>query len=278
MSKNCIQTVLVSDTHIGHKKGLKSDTAKEDGIHSAFYDKRQEVLWESWKEFTKQYHDPDVLLLNGDIPDLLSFRSKEDEMWTHNAGEIREEAVKLMKMFGKPKKIFAIKGTPAHVDSEHLTLERDIAKELGAQQYHNRPLHPFMLINLAPETAKEAAVYHVTHHLNATTAWYRGTAPAKAQVSLMLNESHFIDRKVWGRIIGIIRSHVHHFWYEESDSRRMIVNPAWQLQTNWMVQKMSETPPDIGSVILNHHKDGSFWRERYRVQASRVRPPVFQAI
>ena len=277
MSKNCVQTVLVSDTHIGHKKGLKSDSAENEGEHSPFYDKKQEALWDAWKEFTKLYRNPDCLILNGDIPDLLSIRSKEDEMWTKDAGEIRREAIKLIKMFGSPKKIFMVKGTPAHVDAEHLVLERDIAKEIGAQLYQNRPLHHFIVVNLAPPGA-DPVIYHVTHHLNSTSNWYRGTAPAKAAVSIMLNESHFIDRRIWGRITGIIRSHVHHYWYEESDSRRMIVNPCWQLQTNWMVQKMPETAPDIGSVILNHHKDGSFWKERFKVEGAKLRPPVFQAM
>lgn len=270
------KTVIVSDTHVGHDLGLKSDTAKHKDRESGFYNQTQEVIWEGWKEFTKRHKNPDCLILNGDIVDVLTFSRKENEMWTANAGEILEESVKLIKMLGKPKKLFVVKGTASHVDAQHITLERDLAERLDAHMYRFRRLNKALLINLAPEGAEQKQVYHVTHHMSSTTGWYRGTAPAKAMASLMLNEGHFIDRKVWGKIVGIIRSHVHHAWYEESTSRRMIVNPCWQGQTNFMIEKMPETPPDIGSTVLYHSKDGSFSKERFLVPVEKLRLPVFQ--
>ena len=273
---NIHQTVIVSDTHISHDQGLKSDTALHKDKHSDFANKNQEVIWEGWKEFTKKYRNPELLLLNGDLIDLLNISRQEDELWTNDAGEMRIEAIKLLKMFGTPKKIIMIKGTDAHVDANHIQLERDIAEDLQAHKYRNRRLNNFALINLAPEGAVAPQVYHVTHHMSSTTGWYRGTAPAKAMGSLMLNESHFIDRKVWGKIVGIIRGHVHFGWYEESTSRRMIVNPCWQGATNFMIKKMPESPPDIGSTVLYHHKDGTFNRKLFLIETSKLRPPVLQ--
>lgn len=273
---NVHQTVIVSDTHIGHDLGLKSDTARHKDKLSGFASKNQEIIWEGWKEFTKKYKNPDLLLLNGDLVDLLTISRKENEMWTSSALEMKTEAVKLMKMFGTPKKIIVIKGTSAHVDAQHITLEKDIAEELHAHKYQNRILNNFALINMAPEGSTHAQVYHVTHHMPSTTGWYRGTAPAKVMASLMLNESHFIDRRIWGKIVGIIRGHVHHAWYEESTSRRMIVNPCWQGATNFMIEKMPESPPDIGSTVLYHHKDGTFNKERFLVEVEKLRPGVLQ--
>jgi len=273
---NSLTTVIVSDTHIGHDRGLKSDTAmhkeKTDSLN-----KIQEAMFEKWKELAKKYRNPDCLILNGDIPELLTITKKESECWTTDATEIKDEANKLLKMFGKPKKIFAIKGTPAHVEADHLRLEEEIARDLGAEVYHFKHVWPYRLIDLAPAGSKKPALYHVTHHISATSGWYRGTAPAKAMVNLMLNESHYIDRRIWNKIVGLIRSHVHHFWYEESVSRRMIINPCWQGATNWMIQKMPETPPDIGSVILVHHKDGEFEIKKELVPVEEIRPPVFKA-
>ncbi len=273
---NIHQTILVSDTHVSHDLGLKSDTALHKDKPSSFANKTQETIWEGWKEFTKKYRNPELLLLNGDIIDLLAISRQENEMWTDNASEMKTEAVKLLRMFGTPKKIIMIKGTPSHVDAHHITLERDIADDLQAHKYRNRRLNNFALINLAPEGSEKPQVYHVTHHMSSTTTWYRGTAPAKSMASLMLNESHFIDRKVWGKIVGIIRGHVHHAWYEESTSRHMIVNPCWQGATNFMIQKMPESPPDIGSTVLYHHKDGTFNKERFLVEVEKLRPPVLQ--
>lgn len=273
---NVHQTVILNDTHIGHDLGLKSDTALHKDKISGFANHTQEVIWEGFKEFTKKYRNPDLLLLNGDLVDMLTISRKENEMWTSSALEMKNETVKLIKMFRTPKKIVVIKGTSAHVDSQHITLEKDIAEELHAHKYRNRVLNNFALINLSPEGSDYPQVYHVTHHMSSTSGWYRGTAPAKAMVSLMLNESHFIDRRVWGKIVGLIRGHVHHSWYEESATRRMIVNPCWQGQTNFMIEKMPETPPDIGSTVLYHHKDGSFNQERFLVAIDKLRPGVIR--
>lgn len=274
---NSLQTVIVSDTHIGHDVGLMSDTALNEKGNKVDLNKWQAPIFEKWKEITKKYRNPDCLLLNGDIPDLLNIRRQESEVWTGDATAMKVEAVKLIKMFGKPKKIFMIKGTDVHVTAEHIRLEEDIAKDLGAEIYQNRRVYPYRLLNLAPEGGKNQ-IYHVTHHMSATSIWqYRGTAPSKAMASLMLNESSFIKRTDRDKIIGLIRSHVHHFWYEESTSRRMIVNPCWQAQTNYMIRKMPENRPDIGSVILTHYKDGEFDLVKELVPTEKQRPPVFQA-
>jgi len=274
---NKLTTVIVSDTHVGHDVGLMSDTARDSTGRSVELNKYQEPLWDKWKEIAKKYHNPDCLLLNGDLCDLLNIHRQEPEVWTSDSLTIRNETVKLINMFGKPKKTYVIKGTPAHVTVEHVKLEEEIAQDLDSAIYQNRRVYPYRLINLAPLDGVKQ-IYHVTHHMSATSIWqYRGTAPSKAMASLMLNETSFIKKSDKQKIIGIIRSHVHHYWYEESTSRRMIVNPCWQAQTNFMIQKMPENRPDIGSVILTHHKDGTFDKVIELVPSEKQRPPIFEA-
>lgn len=276
MSKNSLTTVLVSDTHIGHDCGLMSDTA-EHKEKIVGQNKWQEPIYDHWKYVTKKYKNPDCLILNGDIVDLLQKRSDESETWTQDTLEIKTEAKKLINMFGKPKKIYLIKGTPAHVTAEHIRLEEDIANDIKADIYQNKRVFPYRLIDLSPEGAKPQ-IYHITHHISSTSIWqYRGTAPSKAMASLMLNESSFLKKSDLHKIVGIIRGHIHHFWYEESLSRRMIVNPCWEAQTNWMIQKMPENRPEIGSVILTHYLDGEFDMKKEMLQSSKLRPPVFKA-
>ncbi len=254
-----------------------SDTAIKTGREKFVEQtKTQEITFGFWKELCKKHHNPDCLILNGDIPDLFNKYRQEGETWTRNSLDIRNEAVKLIKMFGIPKKIYFIKGTPVHTDSEFITLEEDIAQELKAEIYRNKRTYPYRLINLAPSGAPRA-IYHITHHISSTTAWHRGTAPARAMMHLMLNESHFIKKTDIDKIVGLIRGHVHHFWYEESVSRRMIINPCWEGATNYMIQKMPESPPDIGSVILYHHKDGTFNMEKMLIPNQPLRPPIFEA-
>jgi len=150
------------------------------------------------------------------------------------------------------------------------------AQTLDAQIYQGRRVYGYRLINLAPEGGIRQ-IYHITHHMSATSVWaYSGTAPSKAMASLMLNESSFIKKTDLNKLVGLIRSHVHHFWYEESASRRMIVNPCWQAQTNFMIRKMPETRPDIGSLVLTHYKDGTFDMIKELIPSEKQRPPVFQ--
>jgi len=114
--------------------------------------------------------------------------------------------------------------------------------------------------------------------MGSTSAWqYRGTAPSKSMATLMLNESHFIDRSIWKRISGIIRAHVHHYWYEESASRIMLVNPCWQLATPFMLKVMPESVPDIGGTQLEVHKDGTIKHKRFIMDSNVMMPPVFKA-
>lgn len=269
-------SVLVSDTHIGHDCGLMSDSAlhKDKEITQ---NRWQEPIYDHWKYVCKKYQNPDCLILNGDIVDLLQKRSDESETWTQDITEIKTEAIKLIKMFGNPKKIYFMKGTPAHVTAEHIRLEEDLAKDLKTEIYQNKRVYPYRLIDLAPLGAKPQ-IYHITHHMPSTTIWqYRGTGPSKSMASLMLNESSFIKKSDLNKIVGIIRSHVHHFWYEQSLSRRMIVNPCWEAQTNWMIQKMPENRPEIGSVILTHYADGEFDMKPEMLASSKQRPPIFKA-
>ena len=273
---NKLTTLIVSDTHIGHDCGLKSDTALHKGKIDT-QNRWQEPIYDHWKELCKKYKNPDCLILNGDIVDLLQKRSDESEVWTQDTVEIKKEAAKLIRMLGTPKKTYFIKGTPAHVTAEHIRLEEDLANELKTEIYQNKRVYPYRLIDLAPKGA-QPQIYHITHHLSSTGMWQnRGTAPSMAMATLMLNESSFIKKTDLNKISGIIRSHLHHFWYEESASRRMIVNPCWEAQTNWMIQKMPENRPEIGSVILTHYLDGEFDMKKFILPNENQRPPVFRA-
>ena len=311
MSNKVATTGFLNDFHSGSNVSLMHpDAYNSDGERSVNMNKYQEGLWNYWKELAKNWKGKlDCLVLNGDLCELMMPRNRMTECWTGNPIDQVMNVVRLIDMI-KPKKCYIIRGTPYHVDSDGLHVEELVGKYLTkgfnggddkedydeqdnsdkyeyykgikpvtkCVKYRGRYALEFRLINLAPQKAKPK-VWHITHHMGSTGAWqYRGTAPSKAMSTLMLNESSFIDRKIWNRIFGIARAHVHHFWYEESHSRVMLVNPAWQLQTPFMFKVMPENVPDIGGTLVYHHSDGHFEKKKYLMSNDVRRPPVFRGI
>ena len=237
---------------------------RHEGGRSVGMTYQQGLMFEHWKEVAKKWRDPDCIVLNGDLIDGPAKADRGSSVWTVDMDNQAQEFKKLFKYWGKPKKIYAVIGTPYHVNIDAIKIEEQIARDIGAERENSRYATEAKLINLAPDstfkTDKEKIV-HVAHHMGSTKVWmYRGTAPSRAMAMMMLNESHFLERS--RKIFGIIRAHVHHYWQEKSSSRLMQVLPCYQLQTPFMYKIMPESPPDLGSVQFNFHEDGT-WEDEY---------------
>ena len=258
------RTVFINDTHVGSNVGLMTDSAEHEGGRSVGMTYQQGLMFEHWKEVAKKWRDPDCIVLNGDLIDGPAKADRGSSVWTVDMDNQAQEFKKLFKYWGKPKKIYAVIGTPYHVNIDAIKIEEQIARDIGAERENSRYATEAKLINLAPDstfkTDKEKIV-HVAHHMGSTKVWmYRGTAPSRAMAMMMLNESHFLESS--RKIFGIIRAHVHHYWQEKSSSRLMQVLPCYQLQTPFMYKIMPESPPDLGSVQFNFHEDGT-WEDEY---------------
>ena len=251
-------TVFINDLHSGSKYGAMTDKAC-DADNKVSMSKNQEPLYEHLKMVAKKWRNPDYIVMNGDLIDGPAKADKGTTVWTTNVDAQAQDAKRIINMFGKPKKYFCIGGTPYHTKESTVNIEEQIARDLGAVMEGNRYSTEAKLINLAPDKTANTAnerIFHITHHMGATKNWqYRGTAPSKTMATLMLNESHFLERT--RKIYGIIRAHVHHYWQEKSSGRLMQVLPCYQLQTPFMFKIMPESPPDIGSVRFTIHDDGT---------------------
>jgi len=283
MSKNIAITGILNDFHSGSNVSLLHPHAYNlNGGRKVDMNKYQKGLWEFWEnKIVPRWKDLDCLVLNGDLCELMMPRQAITECWSRDPIDQINNVYELVKMLS-PKKIYIIKGTPYHVVDNGTHVEEQLGstfadRGMNVVQYQHKYAYEYRMINLAPKDGKPR-VFHVTHHMGSTGVWqYRGTAPSKSMATLMLNESHFIDRKVWKRISGIIRAHVHHYWYEESANRVMLVNPCWQLATPFMLKVMPESVPDIGGTQLEIHKDGTIAHERFLMDSNVMMPPVFKA-
>jgi len=293
-----LRTGIINDLHSGSTVSLKHpDSFNTNSGLDPGLNRYQVGLWEFWKsEIVPKFKNLDCLILNGDLCELMQPRNRMTETWSPDPIDQVVNVLRLISML-QPKKTYITRGTPYHVQDGALHVEELVGKYLNdgfdgtdvdekysfkipkatnCIKYQNRFALEARLINLAPAKS-EPRVFHITHHIASTSAWqYRGTAPSKAISTLMLNESHFIDRKIWKRITGILRAHVHHYWYEESANRMMLVNPAWQLQTPFMFKVMPESPPDIGACQIIIENDGWIHHRKHILDSKVTRPPVFR--
>lgn len=276
---------------------MHEDAWNTEGERPVEFNKYQERVWEFWKnDLVKKFRGVKCLILNGDLCELMQPRNRMTETWSSDPIDQAVNVARLIDML-KPKITYIVRGTPYHIKDGGLHVEelvgRTLSEGFDGKESENEKFQDLKisritkcpkqfgryapqhrLINLAPPHA-EPRVFHVTHHMPTTGVWqYRGTGPSKSTATLMLNESHFIDRKIWNRISGIIRGHVHHYWYEESANRYMLVSPAWQFQTPFMAQKAPENIPDIGFVSIICHKDGHVDHRKYFLDTRVTHLPV----
>jgi hypothetical protein len=273
------RTVFINDTHCGSNYGLMSDDAQNEDGRSVGMSYQQGMMLDHWKEVAKRWRDPDCIVFNGDLIDGSAKADRGSSVWTVNMDTQAQDFKKLFSYWGKPKKLFAVIGTPYHVNVDAIKIEEQIARDLGAEREMSRYATEAKLINLAPDSTyktENERIVHVAHHMGSTKVWmYRGTAPSRSMAMIMLNESHFLERK--RKIFGIVRAHVHHYWQEKSTNRLMQVLPCYQLQTPFMYKIMPESPPDLGSVQYTFHEDGTWEDEHAMMKTKITRPKVHQA-
>ena len=262
-----VVSVILNDLHAGSRFSPGPD---------------QPVLMDFFKKLAKKWRNPDKLILNGDLIDGLQYRSNLDECWTTDlqkqADFAREEEI---KPYGA-KTHYVIRGTPYHTQTKGVDLEEYIGKQLGAVKENvlgeERYSTQFKLISMAPKGAQEPKVLHFAHHL-AGSKWfaYYGSALAREMNNMMLNESHWVDRQVHGKVWGIVRAHVHYFWYAESDSRIMLVCPPWQLATPFVNKIHASSPPlgSLGAVRITVHEDGTYDVEKELLKTKELLPKVW---
>jgi len=271
-------TVFINDTHCGSMYGLMSDKAKMEDDRDVGFTKNQESIFEHWKLCAKEWKNPDCMVLMGDLIDGRARYDNSTSVWTPDMDRQAQDFHKLIKYWGKAKKVFSIMGTPTHVMDATIKVEEQIGRDMGAVKENGNHTTYAKIINLAPDQTyktKQERLFHVAHHIGGTRVWmYRGTAPSRAMAMMMLNESHFLDRE--RKIFGIVRAHVHHYWQEKSTSRVMQVLPCWQLQTPFVFKIMPESAPDIGAVRFTIHEDGTFEDEVMPLPNSKVRYKVHQ--
>jgi len=271
-------TVFINDTHVGSQVGLISDTARDGDDRKIGMIHDQEIIFDHWKETAKKWKNPDCMVLLGDLVDGRAKYDNSTSVWTPDMDVQAQEFQRLLKYWGKPKTVFSIYGTLTHTRDATIKVENQIARDLNAKREHGKYTTFDRFVNLAPDktlnTDKEK-IFHLAHHVGSTRVWmYRGTAISKAMAMMMLNETHYIEKK--RKVFGIVRGHVHYYWIEKSTSRVMQCLPCWQNKTEFLYKIAPESAPDIGCVRYLIHDDGTFEDELLALPSKGLRRDVQQ--
>lgn len=246
--------IVVSDTHCGCQFGLCPPEVALDSGSVVTYSDLQEKLWAHWVYFWETFVPevtegrPFVVVVNGD-----SIEGRHHNTTTQITAnlavqrKIAAECFRSAFAFSKPKRLFFVRGTEAHV-GQSAEDEEGFAERLKAvpDEFGN-----FARNELWLQVGRGTA--HFLHHI--------GVAGSQAyETSALMREyaESCVESARWGYQPPdwIVRSHRHRcteIRVPSSNGRATVITtPAWQLKTPfaYRVAGARQTSPQIGGIAL----------------------------
>ena len=251
--------LCISDTHIGSTVAVRKPEFELDDGDTTFASPGQRWLWDRLLEVAnkaKKYKP--ILVLNGDIAEG-DFKNRSYQMITRNKATIKSLAVDTLDPLCKiAKKIYVVRGTPAHVGkSAHL--EEEIAKDFGAEgpseKVYSHWYLPLMIDNIQVDIA---------HHTTAGGKPFSAASAANRTADRVMQE-YLREREPLPHLV--LRSHVH-LWSDSYDlfPIRAIHLPAFTFATEFVNRIAPGTIADIGAVMV--HISGN----KYEVEKIQFKP------
>ena len=236
--------VVVSDLHVGSIFGLMppgfvSVSGAPEG-NEVNLNIGQKYLWECWTDLCSRLKKMKVaaLVFNGDCIDGKQRKSEGAGLCLNRCSDQAAAAAvvarTIQKACGFPK-TYVIKGTPYHSGTAGDEEDR-FAKEINA----GRALR-FLDLDI------DGVVLNFLHGIGVGGGLYRATS---------------MDREaMWSALAGkegravkadcLIRSHAHYFLHLEFGSKHGVVNPCFQLQTDYALKSSQyRMLPEIGNTII----------------------------
>lgn len=203
------RVVIVSDFHCGSTYGITPPSEFKASHHR----KLHEETWKEYMRIVRQWHQPDILIINGDAIEGNQSRQGGAELLTPDRSVQCDMAVKVIKQW-EAKKIYMAYGTPYHVGQEAEDFERGIAQRLGAVIEG----HLYLKI--------EGLVFDIRHKISTSVIPHgRATALLRELMWALLKEVADTGPKV----DVIVRSHAHYHISIKQPGKQAIITPGLQL-------------------------------------------------
>lgn len=258
--------VNLSDLHSGNVFGLWPPGFMLSDGGSYNLNKGQEWLWRCWLDAAERvgrWCNLAAYVTVGDLIDGAQWRSGGHEAITVNRPDQANAAEKSLRAFmgiAGPAPIYFVQGTEYHDARNGAEIER-IAKSMRAAQYEGIGMGYYSKEVLDLDVLHKGMVINYSHGIGVSGGLYRSTAP---------------DREgIWSALAGregklppapvVVRAHAHYYVHVEHESKDILINPCWELQTRHMRRHSPyRMLPSIGLTFVR------VWDEGRQVGDSRV--------
>ena len=267
---------VVSDLHAGSTLGLCGPEPLEMDDGQGYIPTRlQRWLWQNWTDFWgivesriqrgAEFHS---LIVNGDAVDGDHHNTRQ--IISRDVGVHIRVAVHALEtpLALKPSHVFVVRGTESHV-GHSASAEEAIARILRAEGHpveRDRDTDTGSWWHLRLDV--NGLLIDVAHH--GRTGHREHTRQNAA--NLYAHDILLAHVKSGDRVPGLcIRSH-NHKWLDSGDAAkvlRLIGLPAWQLPTGYVHKVAPDSIADIGGLIIEVEKDGTYEVEKISFKPNR---------
>lgn len=207
-----MRAVFCGDFHSGHMFGLTPPSFFTNGIAAA----SQREMFTRYKGWVEKYHQPDVLVLTGDLIDGKAPGSGGSELITADRVNQVDMAIELVDMW-QAKEIYSVAGTAYH-SGKNEDWERIIAS------HTNAIFDDQIFVKMHNHT------FHVRHHTGRSSVPYGKFTPVAKEA---LWQHLWAEKKKWPSADYIVRGHVHYYSLCEFHDWHAITCPALCGKTNY---------------------------------------------
>lgn len=242
--------LVVNDLHCGSIYGMMPPDFSTSAGCIQNQNAGQRYLWECWKDLTSRVSGLPIvaLVVNGDAIDGEERKSRGAELCMpllEDQSECAAECLRYLHGSIKSKpRIFVTRGTPYH-DSEGGREAESLAEKIGARPYVGYGAG--RRVRRAFDLEIDGVVVNFSHGVPCSGGLYRATAPDREAVWSALAGKEGKAEKA----DAIVRAHAHYYVHLEHSSKHAIINPCWQLQTDYMGKNsVYRMIPDIGATVI----------------------------
>ncbi len=244
-----MRIVVINDMHVGHEVGLNPLDSIPKKRETPF----NEWVYNRWAEFCEEFHNPDYLLLNGDITDGHGGIRKGVEQFSTSFNVQVDWSVELLQMLiGDKTKTYSISGSGYHEgDRDSHNAAQSLAERLNGEYMGN-------IFEFEPPDSDE--LVQIAHGSYAGKMNpYTGL-----QQEMRLATENALKRHSKCPTI-LLRAHQHEYIRIERSTIRAIVAPCWQYLTPYMSKKTANKLPDIGGLIMELNENTKIYPKIYPI-------------
>jgi hypothetical protein len=224
--------LVVNDLHCGSEVAIMpKEVVGENQVYKAT--SAQLRLLREWENIRDVIGRPDYVIANGDLVEGVNYKESGRGNWTNNIHTQVKAAVKLLTM----------------LDARHYAISEGSGYHIGANPAYDQMVADEMPdkydveydIDMAMTIKKHKYRLHINHKVPVSTSPYFMSTPlAKELVASVMNQQDF------GVFQGIIRAHLHHYFYVESGSRWGVIVPGWKGRDGYLKRKGLNYVPKVG--------------------------------